>query len=103
MHCNRCKPSRYKNNAILKYPPVLLGIYIAVSLARLNSEILGLTDKVSFSIAKLEEDGIVGFNFFNSTKYDILVSNPPYIPTYEINDLAPEIARQLLFFDQVRR
>ncbi|XP_046644163.1 MTRF1L release factor glutamine methyltransferase-like isoform X2 [Daphnia pulicaria] len=65
----------------------------AVSLARLNSELLGLADRVSFSIAKWEEDGAIGLSSLNTTKYDILVSNPPYIPTSEISDLAPEIVR----------
>ena len=68
-------------------------VLIAVSLARLNSELLGLADRVSFSTAKWEEDGAIGINNMNSTKYDILVSNPPYIPTSEISDLAPEIVR----------
>jgi methylase of polypeptide subunit release factors len=63
----------------------------------MNSEILGLKNKVSFFIAKLEEDGIIELNSLNSTKYDILVSNPPYIPTCEIDHLAPEIAKQVYF------
>ncbi|KAI9565266.1 putative hemK methyltransferase family member 1 isoform X1 [Daphnia sinensis] len=64
----------------------------AVSLSRLNSELLGLADRASFSIAKLEDDGVIhGFSLPDSMKYDILVSNPPYIPTGEISGLEPEI------------
>lgn len=99
VHRNRCKPSRYENvRCVTITPPppktwILLIFIVAVSLARLNSELLGLADRVSFSIAKWEEDGAIGLSSLNTTKYDILVSNPPYIPTSEISDLAPEIVR----------
>ncbi|XP_057374081.1 release factor glutamine methyltransferase-like isoform X2 [Daphnia carinata] len=66
----------------------------AVSLSRLNSELLGLADRASFSIAKLEDDGVIHvFSPADSQKFDILVSNPPYIPTAEISGLQPEVFR----------
>lgn len=65
----------------------------AVSLARENAQILGLSDRAVFAVGRLtDKDGIQGkLPFELSRRFDIVVSNPPYIPTAELSFLAPEI------------
>lgn len=65
----------------------------AVSLAKSNSKLLGLENRALFLNGTLKQNGIIeGMPPFDS-KFDILVSNPPYIPTSEICGLAPEILK----------
>lgn len=55
----------------------------ALDVARLNANDLGLIDRASF---------ILGSDFGLSTgPYDLIVSNPPYIPTADIEALAPDV------------
>ena len=56
-----------------------------LSTARENASILGLSARATFvqSDWDSELDGT----------FDVVLSNPPYIPTAEIGSLAPEIAR----------
>lgn len=64
-----------------------LGIDIApgaVSVARENAARLGLDGRVEFRIGDLLS-GI-------TAQFDIVVSNPPYIPTADLAGLAPEVA-----------
>ena len=56
----------------------------AIETAALNAECLGLADRVQFVCADWT-DGIDG-------PFDMVLSNPPYIMTAEIADLAPEVA-----------
>lgn len=56
----------------------------AVETASLNAKCLGLADRVRFVRADWT-DGIDG-------PFDMVLSNPPYIATAEIADLAPEVA-----------
>ncbi len=56
----------------------------ALNVARINSESLGLKDRADFVHRDLFPDKAEG-------KYDIVVSNPPYIETQVIDELAPEV------------
>lgn len=60
----------------------------ALSVAKTNANRLNLTDKCKFIKANWFDT-----NFSNKIedKYDIIVSNPPYIPTDEIKTLEPEV------------
>ncbi len=55
----------------------------ALAVARRNAEKLGLSDRVTF----METDLFPG----EERKYDMIVSNPPYIRTDVIETLAPEV------------
>lgn len=57
----------------------------ALRVAQDNAEALGVADRARF-VAANWFDGLTG-------RYDIVVSNPPYIPSAEIDGLAPEVAR----------
>jgi len=76
--------------SILHERPTAEGIGVdisesALSTARGNASILGLSARATFvqSDWDSELDGT----------FDVVLSNPPYIPTAEIGSLAPEIAR----------
>ena len=56
----------------------------AVALARENVDALGLTDRVTLVVSDL-------FSEIASVRADLIVSNPPYVPTDVIGTLAPEI------------
>lgn len=75
--------------AILYERPAATGIGIDISpgalqTARGNAERHGLADRARF----------VCMDYFNALggRFDVIVSNPPYIPTREISGLAPEVA-----------
>ena len=55
----------------------------AIATARENATALGLADRASFAVG----DGFAG----HDGPFDWIVSNPPYVPTAEIRDLAPEV------------
>ncbi len=57
----------------------------ALSVAQENAERLGVQERVSFTRSHWDEkvDG----------RFDIIVANPPYIPTGDIAGLAPEVLR----------
>lgn len=57
----------------------------ALATARTNADRLGVQDRVEFKQASML-DGIEG-------PFDLLISNPPYIPSGEIAGLAPEVTR----------
>lgn len=57
----------------------------ALDVVRANAEQLGVADRLELSQADWAA-GIEG-------RFDLVVSNPPYIPTAEIESLAPEVAR----------
>jgi release factor glutamine methyltransferase len=57
----------------------------ALTVARINAERLGVADRATWQVAA-SLAGIVG-------PFDLLVSNPPYIPSADIAGLAPEVAR----------
>ncbi|XP_046595117.1 MTRF1L release factor glutamine methyltransferase isoform X2 [Neodiprion lecontei] len=70
----------------------------ACELTRQNAEILGLQDKLRIVNAALRENGTIkslndshpGVDF-DKQQFDIIISNPPYIPTEKLMELAPEI------------
>jgi len=75
--------------AILSECPAATGIGIdlapgALETARENARLHGLADRARF----------VCMDFFNALdgRFDVIVSNPPYIPTLDIAGLAPEVA-----------
>ncbi len=71
----------------LATPPVGCGIDIsapALAVARANAAHLGLEDRVEWKLSGNFEREISG-------DFDIVVSNPPYIPTAEIAELEPEV------------
>ena len=55
----------------------------AIKIAKKNSKILNLLNRSKFKI--------LGINEFNQGKYDLIVSNPPYIPKREIKKLSKDI------------
>ncbi len=55
----------------------------AIDVARANAAALGLDDRVGFAVANWAE-GLAG-------RFDIIVANPPYVPTDDRENLAPEI------------
>lgn len=55
----------------------------AVITAQKNAENLGLSDRAEFVTGKWGEP-VQGF-------FDLIISNPPYIPTRELDTLAPEV------------
>jgi len=57
----------------------------ALSVARSNAERHQLTDRIKF----LNQDGLKSLSKFKDL--DLLVSNPPYIPSADIQDLDPEV------------
>lgn len=57
----------------------------ALDVAKGNATALGLHKRAEFSLAKWD-DGLEG-------DFDVVVSNPPYIPTSDLNGLEPEVAR----------
>lgn len=67
-------------------------------MTRENSRALGLEDRVKILSGVLREDGTMkpannteNKPEFDSKQYDIIVSNPPYIPTDKLPELATEI------------
>lgn len=76
--------------AILKERPHAIGVGVDVSgdalaIARLNAEALGMSDRVDLRISDWASD-VEG-------EFDLVVSNPPYIPSQDIEALQPEVAR----------
>ncbi|MBL41819.1 MAG: protein-(glutamine-N5) methyltransferase, release factor-specific [Rhodospirillaceae bacterium] len=55
----------------------------AIKVAKQNSRNLGLNNRANFAVM----DWCSGVN----TKFDIVISNPPYIPTSNIQTLSPEV------------
>jgi release factor glutamine methyltransferase len=56
----------------------------ALALARGNVDALGLADRITLAVSDL-------FSGLAPTRADLIVSNPPYVPTGVIDTLAPEI------------
>lgn len=56
-----------------------------IKIAKLNSNNLGLTNRSKLIVSDI--------NKFNSGKYDLIVSNPPYIPYRNIRNLSKDITR----------
>lgn len=75
---------------VLRERPDAIGVGVDVSeaalaVARANGEALGLSERVEWRIASWGE-GLEG-------GFDLILANPPYIPSAEIEALAPEVAR----------
>jgi len=76
--------------ALLKELPVATGVGVdfsdqALAVARTNATALGLADRASF-LCDSWGDGLV-------ERSDLVISNPPYIRSDEIDGLMPEVAR----------
>lgn len=64
----------------------------AANLTRENSELLHLSDRLEIIHATLEENGIVAIpHLLMENRFDLVVSNPPYIPSEEVAHLDPGI------------
>jgi release factor glutamine methyltransferase len=57
----------------------------ALDLARKNASSLGLGDRIRF----VQSDGFAGLT--EQTRVDLILSNPPYVPSAEIATLQPEV------------
>jgi len=57
--------------------------YKAVQVAKKNSKKLNLSNRAKFKVFDIDK--------FNLGKYDLIVSNPPYIPTRDIKNLSKDI------------
>jgi release factor glutamine methyltransferase len=55
----------------------------SINMARRNAEFHGVAERVRFEIGDLFGG--------QSIKYDIIISNPPYIPSSDINGLMPDV------------
>lgn len=55
----------------------------ALEVAKVNAEILGLSNRITF-LQNNWADGL-------KQKFDLIVSNPPYIPSKDIENLAPDV------------
>ena len=55
----------------------------AIKIAKINSENLNLQNRSKFKFSDLYE--------YNEGKYDLIVSNPPYIPSCDIKNLSKDI------------
>ena len=55
----------------------------AIQIAKLNSKNLNLSSRSKFKVFDLKK--------FNTGKYDLIVSNPPYIPSKDIKNLSRDI------------
>jgi len=76
--------------ALLSELPRSRGVGVDLSTAALstasgNAEDLGLAERVDFRVADWARD--------ISARFDIIVSNPPYIESAAIDDLAPEVSK----------
>tara|TARA_B100000029_G_C17381243_1_gene889801 strand:- start:21 stop:866 length:846 start_codon:yes stop_codon:yes gene_type:complete len=74
--------------SILKELSTSIGVGIdisskAIQVAKMNSKRLNLFSRAKFKVANL--------NDLNIGKYDLIVSNPPYIPSKEIKNLSKDI------------
>ncbi len=81
--------------AVLSERPSWVGLGIdiaeeAVAVARANARTLSLSERVHFQTGDWDK-GLVG-------SFDLILSNPPYIPSNEIAGLSPEVAS----FDPLR-
>lgn len=79
--------------AILSELPKATGIGLdikkeAITCARENAQSLGLEDRTEFKKFNWNGYSPISLGF-----YDILISNPPYIETAEIKNLAPEVRK----------
>ena len=79
--------------SLLSELPMAIGIGVdislpAISIAKKNAARNGLLNRASFEKGNWE----TGLRS-SLGNYDIIVSNPPYIPSNEINDLAIEVSR----------
>ena len=57
----------------------------AIQIAKLNSKNLNLSSRSKFKVFDLRS--------FNQGKYDLIVSNPPYIPSKDIKNLSKDIIK----------
>ena len=76
--------------SILKEKPGFCGKGIDISsksidLSKVNAKRLGVANRVKFIKTNVDN--------FNSGKYDLIISNPPYIKTYEIKYLEKDVSR----------
>ena len=76
---------------ILRELPLSKGVGIdissgAIDIAKLNSKNLNLNNRSSFKISDIDK-------FNDVEKYDLIVSNPPYIPTANIKNLSKDITK----------
>ena len=55
----------------------------AIKIARLNAKKLNLSNRTHLRVCDIKN--------YNSGKYDLIISNPPYIPTKEIKNLSKDI------------
>ena len=81
--------------SILKEMDLSRGIGIdilhnAIKVAKSNSRKLDLINRSKFKVFNLDK--------FNEGKYDLIVSNPPYIPTKDLKNLSKDI----IFYEPVR-
>lgn len=62
----------------------------ALSTAKKNSESLGLDKKTDFFVCDVFSDELLK----RGKKYDLIISNPPYIPTKDIAELSDEVKHE---------
>ncbi len=88
--------------ALLSELPAATGLGLDISaaaleVARRNARNLGLSDRAQFEVGDWAGDWPGGWSGDSAARladsWQVIVSNPPYIPDSEIGDLAPEVAR----------
>ena len=59
----------------------------ALEMARKNAQLHGLTDECDFVLGDIRCD-------IPKSKFDVIVSNPPYIPSRDVEDLSEEVKKE---------
>lgn len=60
-----------------------------LEIAKRNAERNGVSDKIDFVLSD-----VFGVDRWKEYKFDAIISNPPYIPTKDIEDLSKEVKRE---------
>ena len=90
-----CTGSGCISVAILKNRPELSGIATdkfeaTLNIARHNARANDVYDRLGFELADLFDRP----NYIGREKFDAIISNPPYIPTKEVEGLSPEVKKE---------
>ena len=90
-----CTGSGCISVAILKNRPELSGIATdkfeaTLNIARHNARANDIDDRLRFELADLFDRP----DYIGTEKFDAIISNPPYIPTKEVEGLSPEVKKE---------
>lgn len=92
-----CTGSGCISVSLVKTRPDLSGIATdkfpkTLEMAKKNAREHGVTDRLSFALADLFDEP----EYVRNRRFDAIISNPPYIPTREIEELSEEVKKEPL-------